>query len=39
MSEDSLYLNVTTPKDADNLPVMVWFHGGSFAILSANSNQ
>jgi para-nitrobenzyl esterase len=39
MSEDSLYLNVTTPKDADNLPVMVWFHGGSFAILSANSAQ
>jgi len=27
MSEDSLYLNVTAPKDADNLPVMVWFHG------------
>ena len=39
MSEDSLYLNVTAPKDADNLPVMVWFHGGSFAILSANSKQ
>jgi para-nitrobenzyl esterase len=39
MSEDSLYLNVTTPKNADNLPVMVWFHGGSFAILSANSEQ
>ena len=39
MSEDSLYLNITAPKDADNLPVMVWFHGGSFAILSANSSQ
>src|SRR5690554_5807645 len=39
MSEDSLYLNVTAPKDAEDLPVMVWFHGGSFAILSANSNQ
>ncbi|RFA30990.1 hypothetical protein CAI21_03175 [Alkalilimnicola ehrlichii] len=39
MSEDSLYLNVTTPKDAADLPVMVWFHGGSFAILSANSQQ
>ncbi|MEH6564809.1 MAG: carboxylesterase family protein [Halopseudomonas sp.] len=39
MSEDSLYLNITAPKDAENLPVMVWFHGGSFAILSANSNQ
>ncbi|MFC4261179.1 carboxylesterase family protein [Marinobacter lacisalsi] len=39
MSEDSLYLNITTPKDADDLPVMVWFHGGSFSILSANSRQ
>ncbi|MVF11969.1 carboxylesterase family protein [Ketobacter sp. MCCC 1A13808] len=39
MSEDSLYLNVTAPKEAENLPVMVWFHGGSFAILSANSKQ
>lgn len=39
MSEDSLYLNVTAPKDADKLPVMVWFHGGAFAILSANSHQ
>lgn len=39
MSEDSLYLNITAPKDAENLPVMVWFHGGAFAILSANSPQ
>lgn len=39
MSEDSLYLNVTAPKNAANLPVMVWFHGGAFAILSANSKQ
>lgn len=39
MSEDSLYLNITAPKDAKDLPVMVWFHGGSFAILSANSKQ
>lgn len=39
MSEDSLYLNVTTPKGAESLPVMVWFHGGAFAILSANSEQ
>ncbi|MGM0569255.1 carboxylesterase/lipase family protein [Marinobacter sp.] len=39
MSEDSLYLNITTPRDADNLPVMVWFHGGSFSILSGNSMQ
>src|SRR5690606_30085282 len=39
MSEDSPYLNVTAPKDAENLAVMVWFHGGAFAILSANSRQ
>ncbi|WP_170062992.1 carboxylesterase/lipase family protein [Halopseudomonas oceani] len=37
MSEDSLYLNVTTPKDADNLPVMVWFHGGGFTALTSNT--
>ena len=37
--EDSLYLNITAPKNAENLPVMVWFHGGAFAILSANSAQ
>ncbi|MCH2558365.1 MAG: carboxylesterase family protein [Alcanivorax sp.] len=39
MSEDSLYLNVTAPKNAEGLPVMVWFHGGAFAILSGNSEQ
>ncbi|MEY4564253.1 MAG: hypothetical protein RLZZ618_3530 [Pseudomonadota bacterium] len=39
MSEDSLYLNVTAPKNAANLPVMVWFHGGAFAILTGNSKQ
>lgn len=37
MSEDSLYLNVTAPKDADDLPVMVWFHGGGFTSLTANT--
>lgn len=39
MSEDSLYLNVTAPKDASGqkLPVMVWFHGGGFAILTGNT--
>ncbi len=37
MSEDSLYLNVTAPKDADGLPVMVWFHGGGFTALTSNT--
>jgi para-nitrobenzyl esterase len=37
MSEDSLYLNVTAPKDASDLPVMVWFHGGGFTSLTANT--
>ncbi len=29
VSEDCLYLNIWTPKGANNLPVMVWFHGGA----------
>ncbi|TKA90766.1 carboxylesterase/lipase family protein [Halopseudomonas bauzanensis] len=37
MSEDSLYLNVTAPKDASELPVMVWFHGGGFTSLTGNT--
>ena len=39
MSEDSLYLNVTVPDgvDGEKLPVMVWFHGGGFAILTGNT--
>jgi para-nitrobenzyl esterase len=37
LSEDCLYLNVTAPKDAVNLPVMVYFHGGGFATLTGNS--
>jgi para-nitrobenzyl esterase len=39
MSEDCLYLNVTAPKHAHKLPVMVWFHGGAFTILTSNSKQ
>jgi para-nitrobenzyl esterase len=37
MSEDSLYLNVTAPKLASKLPVMVWFHGGGFTSLTSNT--
>jgi para-nitrobenzyl esterase len=29
MSEDCLNLNVWTPKDARNVPVFVWIHGGA----------
>ncbi len=38
-SEDCLYLNVLTPaKNAsDNLPVMVWLHGGGYTMGSGSS--
>ena len=29
-NEDCLFLNVYAPADAENLPVMVWVHGGAF---------
>jgi para-nitrobenzyl esterase len=37
-SEDCLYLNVLTPAKAasDNLPVMVWLHGGGYTMGSAS---
>jgi para-nitrobenzyl esterase len=37
MSEDCLYLNIWTPKDAHNAPVLVWIHGG--ALLTGWSNE
>lgn len=30
VSEDCLYLNIWAPKDAENCPVAVWYHGGGF---------
>ncbi|MBN1654719.1 MAG: carboxylesterase family protein [Deltaproteobacteria bacterium] len=37
MSEDCLYLNVTATQNAIDLPVMVWFHGGGFVVLTSNT--
>jgi para-nitrobenzyl esterase len=38
MSEDCLYLNVWTASDATaKRPVMVWFHGGGYAVGSGGS--
>ena len=39
MSEDCLHLNITAPRDARNLPVMVWFHGGFVTILTSNTKS
>jgi para-nitrobenzyl esterase len=37
MSEDCLYLNVTVPRKSSNFPVMVYFHGGAFMVLTNNT--
>lgn len=36
-TEDCLYLNVYAPENAEDLPVMVWIHGGSFETGSGNA--
>ncbi|MDA8138215.1 MAG: carboxylesterase family protein [Desulfobacteraceae bacterium] len=36
MSEDCLHLNILAPRQAKDLPVMVWLHGGAFMMLTAN---
>jgi carboxylesterase type B len=48
-SEDCLFLNVYSPSNASNLPVLVWIHGGGYgsgngtedlsAIINANGNS
>jgi len=32
IDEDCLYLNVVTPKEGSDLPVMVWIHGGGYVL-------
>lgn len=49
MSEDCLFLNVQSPAEAVNLPVLVWIHGGGYGagsgqndfteLLQANGNS
>ena len=38
-SEDCLFLNIQAPKDAKNLPVLLYIHGGSFTGGSADESQ
>lgn len=37
--EDCLFLNIWTPKNAENCPVIIYIHGGSFTGGSANEGQ
>ena len=38
-SEDCLYLNIWAPKNAQNCPVLIYIHGGSFTGGSANEGH
>lgn len=38
-SEDCLYLNIWTPKDKKDCPVVIYIHGGSFTGGSANEGH
>jgi carboxylesterase type B len=38
MSEDCLFLNVQSPADARNLPVLVWIHGGGYGAGSGQND-
>ena len=38
-SEDCQFLNIDTPKDADNCPVLIYIHGGSFTGGSADEGH
>ena len=35
-SEDCLFLTITVPQDAQDAPVLVWFHGGAFFLGSGS---
>lgn len=37
-NEDCLFLNVFAPENAQNLPVLVWIHGGGYGLGSANED-
>lgn len=38
-SEDCLYLNIYAPKNAENAPVLLYIHGGSFTGGSSNEGH
>ncbi|KAF2713806.1 alpha/beta-hydrolase [Pleomassaria siparia CBS 279.74] len=38
-SEDCLFLNVYTPANASNLPVLVWIHGGGYGLGDGTQNM